>query len=322
MTRLPLGAAPGVYNVWVKNSQGWSAAAKLNAARALFMSDYEAYQGLDIEVVGRNFDQSEFGGIRATRVRLNDGHGVLAELPIKDVNPYHVTFTVGGQAAGMHNVEVSNDNGLNWSRLASGQTLTVLAPPPAGSDPLGLGVSWAKDFRWTNIFNVTNYGATPNDASDDTAAVQRAADAAESSGGGVVFFPSGNYYAQYIMLGAGVILEGQSQLNTKLIYNGSGGGSFIQSKGVNSRGGIPKLQGIARLGIALARPDNVAARPDVIINLGDQWGNAVEDQTLRAANRLVIAEVNLDYPCNTGIPAAPMAGAALGRSGSARRGSY
>jgi hypothetical protein len=300
VTRLPSGSVSGVYNVWAANSLGWSQCVKLNAARALFMSDYEAYNGVDIEVVGRNFDQSEFGGMRATRVRLNGGCGVTFEVPIKELNPYHVTFTVGDQAPGTYCVEVSNDNGVNWSRLASGQTLTVLAAPAAGADPLGLGVSWAKDFRWTNVFNVTNYGANPNDTNDDTAAVQSAANAAENSGGGVVYFPNGNYYLQSLSLGAGVVLEGQSQLNTKLFYNGPGGGFFIQSKGGNSLGGIPKLQGVARLSILLSQPYNINSRPDMIINLGDQWGNMVSDQNLRTANRLFIAGVNLDYPYNIG----------------------
>ena len=300
VARMPAGLSPGVYNVWMANSQGWSPSVKLNAARALFMSDYQAYNGLDIEVVGRNFDQSEFGGTTATQVRLNNGSGTTYNLPIKDLNPYHVTFTVGNRGLGTYYVEVSSDNGINWSRLASGQTLTLLAAPPAGSDPLGLGVGWAKDFRWTNVFNVTNYGANPNDLSDDTVAVQNAVNAAENSGGGVVYFPTGSYYISYINLGAGVVLEGQDQYNTKIYYNGTGGYSFIQSKGTNSRGGIAQLQGIANLSILLSNPYTVSSRPDVIMNLGDQWGNSVSDQTLRTANRLFIAGVNLNYPYNVG----------------------
>jgi len=305
VVRMPAGLSPGVYNVWVANNQGWSACAKLNAARALFISDYQAYSGLDIEVVGRNFDQSEFGGITATQVRLNNGTGTTYTLPVKDLNPYHVTFTVGNQPLGTYYVEVSSDNGVNWSRLAGGQTLTLLAAPPAGSDPLGLGVSWAKDFRWTNVFNVTNYGANPNDLSDGTIAVQNAANAAENSGGGVVYFPNGNYYVSYIALGAGVVLEGQDQYNTKIYYNGTGGNSFIASKGTGSRGGIPQLQGIANLSILLSNPETVSLRPDIIINLGDQWGGSVSDQTLRTANRLFIAGVNLNYPCDTGDSSGP-----------------
>ncbi len=42
-------------------------------------------------------------------------------------------------------------------------------------------------------FNVTSYGAVPNDSTDDTAAVRSALAAAEAAGGGVVYFPAGTY---------------------------------------------------------------------------------------------------------------------------------
>ena len=269
---LPAGSSPGVYNVWVANSQGWSSCVKLNAARALFMSDYQAYSGLDIEVVGRNFDQSEFGGTTATQVRLNNGSGTTYNLPIKDLNPYHVTFTVGSQPVGTYYVEVSSDNGVNWSRLASGQTLTLLAVPPGNYDPLGLGVSWAKDFVWTNVFNVTNYGVNPNSTNDDTTAVQNAVNAAENSGGGVVYFPNGTYYIKTISLGAGVVLEGQDQYNTQLYYNATDGRNFINTKGTGSKGGIPQLQGVTRMSILLANPTNLSARPDMFIIAWETFG--------------------------------------------------
>src|SRR6202142_1530038 len=298
---MPGGLSPGVYNVWVANSQGWSSCAKLNAARALFMSDYQAYNGLDIEVVGRNFDQSEFGGTTATQVRLNNGSGTTYNLPVKDLNPYHVTFMVGNQPTGTYYVEVSSDNGVNWSRVASGQPLTMLAAPPTGSDPLGLGVSWAKDFVWTNVFNVTNYGANPNDLGDDTVAVQNAVNAAESSGGGVVYFPNGSYYIQNINLGAGVVLEGQDQYKTKLYYSATDGRNFIYTKDTACKGGIPQLQGIARLSILLSNPTNIRVRPDVFIDLGERWNIEIKsNQKLRTANRLFIASVDLNYPYTTG----------------------
>lgn len=44
------------------------------------------------------------------------------------------------------------------------------------------------------VFNVTNYGATPGDNTDDLAAVNRAIAAAKDEpGGGIVFFPKGRY---------------------------------------------------------------------------------------------------------------------------------
>ncbi|MBF0111406.1 MAG: virulence factor, partial [Desulfamplus sp.] len=45
------------------------------------------------------------------------------------------------------------------------------------------------------IFNVTDskFGATPDDQTDDTAAIQSAIDAAGEAGGGIVFLPKGRY---------------------------------------------------------------------------------------------------------------------------------
>lgn len=44
------------------------------------------------------------------------------------------------------------------------------------------------------VFDVTGFGAVPNDGKDDQEAIQRAIDAAEKAGGGVVFFPPGIYH--------------------------------------------------------------------------------------------------------------------------------
>ena len=43
------------------------------------------------------------------------------------------------------------------------------------------------------VFDVTRFGAVPDDGKEDTAAVQRAVDAAGVAGGGVVFLPKGRY---------------------------------------------------------------------------------------------------------------------------------
>ncbi len=43
-------------------------------------------------------------------------------------------------------------------------------------------------------FNVRSYGAAGNGKTDDTAAFQRALDAAEKAGGGIVYAPGGNYF--------------------------------------------------------------------------------------------------------------------------------
>ena len=43
------------------------------------------------------------------------------------------------------------------------------------------------------VFNVTDFGAIPNDGKDDSKAIQMTVDAAGKKGGGVVFFPVGRF---------------------------------------------------------------------------------------------------------------------------------
>ncbi|MEI8196405.1 MAG: hypothetical protein WCI73_10890, partial [Phycisphaerae bacterium] len=303
---MPTGATAGVYNVWVKNEFGWSSLVKMNVARALFMSDYQGYAGLSLEVTGRNFDQSEFGGTTATQLRLNNDSGGVYTQTITNLNPYNLTFTVGAAPLGTYYVEVSNDGGHNWSRPSSGQTLTLIAH--TGTDPLGLGVSWAQDFKWTNIIDVTKapYNINPADTSgNDTTILQNALNAAAAAGGGVVYLPNGNYYSSQIKIPPGVVLQGQDEYATKIYYIGAGGGgSFIYS--YDDRYGYtsqPTMQvlGIAKLSILMPDPTTVTGRPDVYINFGDVTrSNPTNDQTLRLANRMFVASVNLTYDLATG----------------------
>jgi hypothetical protein len=53
-------------------------------------------------------------------------------------------------------------------------------------------------------FDVTAYGARPDDEEYDEAGIQAAVDAAESASGGVVYFPAGNYLIAPIANGTAV----------------------------------------------------------------------------------------------------------------------
>lgn len=290
---MPPGAAPGVYDLWVRNSHGWSAPWRLNAARALFLSEYQARRGGSITVVGRNLDRREFGGALATQARLRHGGGVRS-LQITRLDPYRLTCGIGDPPTGAYTLEVSNDGGLSWTRPTSGQGLEIVAT--TGSDPLGLGVVWAQDFRWGEVIDVSRppYAIDPAAGSgDDTTALQAALDAAESRGGGVVFLPAGDYYATSLAIGSGVVIQGASAATTRIRYTGSAGSSLIVSKDGGSRGGVPQLQGVARLSLLPAVP---AMRPDMFINLGNTGAAAFADRSLRTANRLFITQVVIDYP--------------------------
>ena len=290
--QMPAGSPPGVYDVWVRNSYGWSSSVRMDAAEPTSISDYQAYAGVHIEVVGKNMDQGEFGGSIAPEVRLNDGNGHVVSQTVVSENPYDITFSASGSVGTTYYVEVSNDGGQTWSRLNDNQQLTIVAANSNG-DPLGLGVSWAQDFSWNNKFDVTSYGATGTDTTDDTAAVKAAITAASNAGGGIVYFPNGSYYISTIALPSNVVLEGQSEANAKIVYdNTSGGSTFIYSSGNAST----TLQGIADLSILLSNPTNITLRPDVFINLGGPGS----DEASRLESRLFVYGVNLSYPLTGG----------------------
>jgi polygalacturonase len=54
-------------------------------------------------------------------------------------------------------------------------------------------VAIAPTVAWAATFNVRDYGATGNGSTNDTAAINRAIDAANADGGGIVVFPAGTY---------------------------------------------------------------------------------------------------------------------------------
>jgi len=241
---LPIDASPGVYSVWVKNNVGWSLPKKLNAARALFLSERETFEGLSMKVVGRNFDSKEFGvtsGIELTKVRLTNGTNSNYNVRVDDFNPYCITFTVTNIPKGEYLVEVSNDGGVNWGRLDNGQKLTILNKPKGTAnevDPLGMGVSWISHFNCTNIYRVP----VSDGSADVTKSVQSLVNkAGTDKNGGIVYFPDRTYKIARLDLPKNVVLKGESSDNVNssvislMIPEGSYSGAWIDTKtGVRS----------------------------------------------------------------------------------------
>ncbi len=288
VARLPQDVSPGSYAVWVGNEYGWSAAVPLNDPRPQFISEREAFQGQQIKLVGRNFDLREFGTeAQDTAVRLKSPDGTVYEMPIVEMNPFAVTFSLDQAPLQTYWVEVRNHTDGNWVRLDNGQQLTVTE---AGADPLGLGVAWAKHFRWSQVYDVTDYGTAGDGLTDDTASVQNAVDQAHHDGGGVVWFPDGTYRVSTILLPAGVVLLGESRDHTVLAYSGTSSGSLIVSSGDGQTTG---QAGVARMKLDVADP---SIYPDFFIWLGHPWGPTVADLTLRTASELFVAEVTIDAP--------------------------
>jgi hypothetical protein len=283
--RLPESLRPaGLFSVWVRNERGLSPQRLImNAPRPRWLSEREAWPGQTVRLVGVNFAASEFGGKDQTRVRLfPESAGKPVEMPIVACSPFDVRAQVPNVPPARYAVQVSNTSGRVWIRLPD-ETLTVVAK---GEDPLGLGVSWAGDFHWQQRFSVADYR---QGAGDDTAAIQAAINAAQAAGGGVAFIPAGEYTITGLKLPQGVVLLGEDQQRTILNYNGKG------QPAVNSSS-PDGLQGIARFTI---RATSGEALPDIFIVLGQQWGDAAHDGTVRTATRLFAREVSVDYDLKT-----------------------
>ncbi|WP_167859492.1 glycosyl hydrolase family 28-related protein [Paenibacillus cymbidii] len=289
VAKLPDEQAAGVYRVWVKNGYGWSDSLLLNGPRPLFLSEREANAGLSMKLVGRNLDGEEFGAARHTAVRLHSASDTVYTQVVMDVNPFAVDFTVGADVPnGTYTVEISNDNGANWTVLDNGQQLTIVTP---GADPLGLGVAWARDFNWSNQLSVLDYGADPGDAADDTAAVQAAVDAAHTAGGGVVYFPSGTYRITRINMPANIVLLGESRRTSVLMYTGNDTSkNFIESTGDGMTVG---KQGFAELRVTM--DETTGIRPSFFFWIGHDWSKSA-DRTLRTASEFFMHNVDIDYP--------------------------
>ena len=69
---------------------------------------------------------------------------------------------------------------------------------------LVLLAAWAAYVASAGVFNVRDYGAKGDGAAKDTAAVQRAVDAASAAGGGEVLLPKGTYLCGSVFLKSGV----------------------------------------------------------------------------------------------------------------------
>ncbi|MDR1094020.1 MAG: InlB B-repeat-containing protein [Clostridiales bacterium] len=314
--RLPDGFAPGIYDFWVSNDKGWSNNIKLNAARPLFISQETAYEGLNVEVVGRNFFPTEFGmpeqSLNNVKVKLVSASGG-GEYPCAvrmGVNyaaadsatgeesmwsdSYRLTFTVPAAAPpDVYNVFVSND-GLNYMRMYNGQTLAVAAKKAgdanaalfgggSGHDPLNLGVAWAQDFNWSRS-EVLEPSAVAG--TDDTARIQAAIDrlsdkegAVDSLGaedGGAVYLKNGTYLCGALFLRAGVALVGESQDGVVLKFQKPSDRNLF----IESHS---SFTGIARLTVRLNEGSRV---PDWYVEISDSNVPGVPEYEQPSSNTL------------------------------------
>lgn len=232
---VPAGLAEGQYATFVRNpgvSSNVDGPAKLiNTAQVwetLDLADTLIAPNITFRLYGQNLEYAT----TTSKVWFTDTTtgAILSATVTNTADPYYLTITspAGLVAGRAYDIFVSNGYGGSYGVIKA-LTMTARA---GGADPYNLGTSWASDFSSTpTIYNVTTYGAVPNDSSSATAtanaiAIQAAIDAAYAAGGGVVYFPQGagatvnTYYvfrdnAACILLKSNVVLKGDGK-------NGSG----------------------------------------------------------------------------------------------------
>lgn len=86
------------------------------------------------------------------------------------------------------------------------------------SDPFEITVKSATEWS-TTVFDVTDFGATADDETDDTYAVKLALAAAEENGGGIVLFPRGKFICgNYLKIPQYVKLKGAGIEKTQICF--------------------------------------------------------------------------------------------------------
>jgi hypothetical protein len=145
-------------------------------------------------------------------------------------------------------------------------------------------------------FDVKSYGAAGTGKALDTAAIQKAIDAAHAAGGGVVYFPAGTFLSGTFTLKSNITLRlspGAVLLGSKRIqdYNPK---HLIYAKGVSNiaieGGGVIDGQGDSFLDADL-KP---LPRPSPLIEIWDSHGIRIQDVTIRMAPAWTIHTKNCD----------------------------
>ena len=170
----------GMYLVWAENADGTSYPVRINATEAWWVGPNHGTTGSAVSIYGRNLSQNN--GETASYVYLRpwgeDASAPSTAAEVTAVNPYKVTFTVPAGLPTNRDYEVWVHNGHGGDYGWSG--------------PLKLYVEGISPYAWAGTTrDVINYGATPNDSTDDTTAIQTALDAAEN--GDIVRFPAGKF---------------------------------------------------------------------------------------------------------------------------------
>ena len=207
--RAPQG---GSYLAWVGSvTGGWSKPYLVNRAQAFWISQNPAPRGTIAFVFGRNLHPMVYPSTVtphfAVRSKADGSWRAIpasAQWARKDYENNHAAFffVPPDLPEGEYELYEHNGTGGDWG-WSNAVPLTV-GPTPQQ--------------RWPQtVFEAPKYGATGNDDSEDSAALQKALDAAGQAGGGIVYLPAGTYYlANGLAIPERVVLRGAGRDMTLL----------------------------------------------------------------------------------------------------------
>lgn len=197
--------AASMYLVWPVNAVGAGTPFVINRPQLWWSWPRAAEAGDRLLLFGRDLTHAH-GTARSHVLLVSEDDGAARWLPVDAVNPYKIALRLPEDLPlGRYRIWVHTGHGgaHGWSALHGGgggnlgtERLEVVARP-----------AWADLPR----FDVTDFGATGDDDSDDAPAIQAAVDAARAAGRSTVYLPPGHYrlgatlrnLAEIRLLGAG-----------------------------------------------------------------------------------------------------------------------
>ncbi|MDB5820182.1 MAG: hypothetical protein JWQ11_3822 [Rhizobacter sp.] len=210
-------AAAGALQLRVRNGASTSALVKLNAARPLHLDALELITGGAVRVFGRNLKLDA----STPRLLINN---VEASIDLARSDEHMLVATVPSTLTASRAAVITVDNGNGTGAGTLDRTVTVARA--AGTDPFGLGVSWAAGFAPIAAHVVDaatdsrlSKKAVCDGANDDNAAIQAAIELAAADGGGLVQLPAGTCrLSDWLQLRSRVVLQGAGKASTTLRY--------------------------------------------------------------------------------------------------------
>ncbi|WP_210160589.1 hypothetical protein [Methylocella silvestris] len=303
IVRIPKTMAFSLYTLKVyENLLSWSDGTLLNAPQIHYFDAPDLATGMENRVYGRNLN---VGGATPKVTLLDTVTNAQLPVTVTIRQSYMLGFKPPAGIIGGHPYKAIVSNGFG----AVTSEATTLGHA-AGNDYFKVGQVWAFDYITRNgpgyragvaateadhhIFNVrTDVALTKravgNGVANDAPAIQDALDRASRNGGGIVYLPAGTYNlgTTGINLRPGVVLQGQSNATTHIIYGPTTdqGASFgMGATGVPDNG---VLTGIADL--SLKNLDKLSQK---VTNFGVRGG---------VISKFFIARVNWDLGTGTAI---------------------